>query len=57
MVYNCLNSLPTSTPSVLNSSVLSLQITSQHQQTRSIVSNSSSSKKIYGMSLYDFNSK
>jgi hypothetical protein len=45
MVQDCLNSLPTPSSPKLNSSTLSFQINSQHQQTPSIILNSSSTKQ------------
>jgi len=45
MVQDCLNSLPASASPVPNTSVVSFQINPQHQQTRSVISDSSSSNK------------
>jgi hypothetical protein len=45
MVQDCLNSLQISSLPVTNTSTVSFQINPQHQQTRPIISNSSSSNK------------
>lgn len=45
MVQDCLNSLQVSSLPVTNTSTVSFQINPQHQQTRPIISNSSSSNK------------